>query len=156
MLLHWSFINWFGMITLQAVYRVTKTPSRHLPDTFQTPSRHLSDTFQTPPNLLMLALWRALLGKTVFKYNDIKGFFSTIMPSIQYRQYPESIRQHPETPQTLSRQYPITSVFSMSVKPYKTVCYPIKSVQMFLEVSSLCPWHCLGWGWGEVWCEING
>ena len=45
---HWSFISWSGMIILQAVLRIT-----------QTPSWYLSDTFQTPSNLLMLALWRA-------------------------------------------------------------------------------------------------
>ena len=64
MCLHWSFINWSGMIILQAVLRVTQTPSWYLPDTFQTPS-----------NLVMLALWRASVGKAVVDYNDTKYFF---------------------------------------------------------------------------------
>ena len=51
--LHWSSNNWFGMITLQAVFRVTQTTSRHLLDTL----RHLPDN----PNLLILAFWRALV-----------------------------------------------------------------------------------------------
>ena len=42
---------------------------------------------------------------------------------LKYWQYPESIRQHPETPQTLSRLYPITSVFSRSVKPYSITLF---------------------------------
>ena len=36
MFLHRSFINWFGMMTLQTVSRVTNTPSWHLPDTVKS------------------------------------------------------------------------------------------------------------------------
>ena len=31
--IHWNFMNWFGIRTIQTVPRVTQTPSRHLPDT---------------------------------------------------------------------------------------------------------------------------
>ena len=43
MLLKWSFVNLFGMITLQAVFRVTQTTSRHLRNTL----RHLSDNLKS-------------------------------------------------------------------------------------------------------------
>ena len=39
MFLHWSFNNWFVMITIQAVSIVIQTPSRHLLDTL----RHIPD-----------------------------------------------------------------------------------------------------------------
>ena len=98
MCLHWSFINWSGMIILQAVLRVTQTPSWYLPDTFQTPS-----------NLVMLALWRASVGKAVVDFDDTNYFLSMVIPSIQSWQYPGSIRHHPDTLQTPPRLYPITS-----------------------------------------------
>ena len=91
MFLHWSFINWFGMMTLQAVSRVTKIPFWHL-----------SATFQTLSNLSMLALWRASVGKTVVEYNYTKWLLSMVIPSIQSWQYPGPIWHHLETLQTLS------------------------------------------------------
>ena len=39
-----TYCNWFGIYMIQTQSWVCKTPSRHLPDTFQTPSRHLPDT----------------------------------------------------------------------------------------------------------------
>ena len=96
---HWSFISWSGMIILQAVLRIT-----------QTPSWYLSDTFQTPSNLLMLALWRASVGKAVVEYDDTKWVLTIVIPSIQSWQYPGPIWQHPETLQTPSKHYPITLV----------------------------------------------
>ena len=65
----WTFINWVGIITPQAVYRVTLTPSRHLTDTLQTPHRHPKcSTFwpwevtgrkgiMTTSNQLFMILW---------------------------------------------------------------------------------------------------
>ena len=77
MFLHLSFINWFGMITLQAVFQVTLTTPRLLPDTFQTQS-----------NLSMLALWRASVRRAVVEYNITNLFLSIGFPSILSWQYP--------------------------------------------------------------------
>ena len=70
-------------------------------------SRHISDTVKRPPNLLILALKRALIGKTVVEYNnDIKGFFIDISAILSW-QYPGSIGQHLKTLQTLSNHLSI-------------------------------------------------
>ena len=42
--LYRTYCNWFGIYRPQTQSWVCKTPTRHLPDTFQTPSRHLPDT----------------------------------------------------------------------------------------------------------------
>ena len=55
----------------------------------------------------MLALKRALIGKTVVEYNnDIKGF-SIVISAILSWQYPGSIGQHLKTLQTLSNHLSI-------------------------------------------------
>ena len=97
-LIKWSFVNLFGMITYQAVFRVTQTTSKHLPDTL----RHLPDN----PKSINVGIVRgsgrnflSLLGKAVVEYNDIISF-QTAIPLLQSWQYPGSIRHHPETLQT--------------------------------------------------------
>ena len=67
-LIKWSFVNLFGMITYQAVFRVTQTTSKHLPDTL----RHLPDN----PKSINVGIVRgsgrnflSLLGKAVVEYN---------------------------------------------------------------------------------------
>ena len=127
MLFHWCFINWFGMITLQAVSRVTQTPSRHLPNTSKSINVGVVKGF----------VIKVCCCCSCYSINTVLAI------------YPGTLRHHPESLQTPSRHYPITSVFSMSVKPNKTVCYPIKSVQMFFWGLQFMSWHCEGWGWGR-------
>ena len=78
MFLHWSFNNWFGMITIQAVPRVIQTPSRHLFDTI----RHIADN---PKSIFFVNIYlRRLKFYREVQVWDISnyGTFSLISPKV--------------------------------------------------------------------------
>ena len=62
MFLKWSFVNLFGMITLQAVFRVIQTTSRHLPDTL----RHLPDNLKSYLIFVIFSSHTQFLAKFFF------------------------------------------------------------------------------------------
>ena len=88
------------IIPPQAVSRITQTTSRHLPDTFQTPSRRPTDT----PSMAHYYQSKATRRQEPSYYKLVYWVFINCLHIIPPRQYPESLRQPPDTSQTLSRQ----------------------------------------------------
>ena len=99
------FIDWVDIISPQIVSRVTQPTPRHLPDTFQTPYRH--------PKIWHILINPRQLGKrTQLFQNESNLMLSMACTSYPPRQYPESLRQPPDTSQTLSRHPKIVHILT--------------------------------------------
>ena len=97
----------------------------------------------------MLALKRALIGKTVVEYNnDIKGFFIDISAILSW-QYPGSIGQHLKTLQTLSNhlsiQYFNTQYTSNTQYEYLLQNLTCSDVFFFKFMSKALSWGDMMW-----------
>ena len=90
------FIDWVDIISPQIVSRVTQTT----PDTSQTPSRHPTDTPKYGTFWSIRGNWEK---RTQLFQNESNLMLSMACTSYPPRQYPESLRQPPDTSQTLSR-----------------------------------------------------
>ena len=90
---NWMFINCLHIIPSQTVSRVTQTTPRHIPDTFQTPYRHLKCGTFWPSRGNWEKMWQ-------FIKMSLTGCLSIARTSFPPRQYPQSLRQPTDTPQT--------------------------------------------------------